>query len=293
MTHLFLPLPGNEALAGLLAAAAGGEIARADFHRFPDGESKVRIDTDVAGRALVLVCTLDRPDEKFLPLIFAAETARELGAVSVVLVAPYLGYMRQDARFAPGEAVTSRIFARKLSQSFDRLITVDPHLHRWHALGAIYDIPAEALHAGPLVAAWLKENLPHPFLVGPDEESEQWVGGIAAAVSAPHTVVRKLRRGDTDVEETPPDLSGAQGRTPVLVDDIIASGRTMIEAARRLKEAGARPPVCVGVHAVFAGDAYPLLKAVAARIVTTNTIAHETNAIDVSTLIAKTLPAAK
>jgi len=134
---LIVALPGTEALAAQLANGLEGELAAAEFHRFPDGERYIRFDTPPAGRSVVLVCTLDRPDEKFLTLAFAAGSARDLGASRIGLVAPYLAYMRQDKAFKPGEAVTSVHFARLLSQSVDWLVTIDPHLHRLSALDAV------------------------------------------------------------------------------------------------------------------------------------------------------------
>jgi hypothetical protein len=90
--------------------------------------------------------------------------------------------------------VTTRSFARLVSSSFDRLVTVDPHLHRYPALSALYTIPAEALHAAPLLADWIAAEVDQPVIVGPDEESEQWVSAIASRIGAPHAVLRKVRR---------------------------------------------------------------------------------------------------
>src|SRR3546814_4803631 len=94
-----------------------------ETRRFPDGESYVRLLTDVTDKCVDLVCTLARPDEGFLSLVFAADAARDLGVREVTLVAPYLSYMRQDRRFQLGEAVSSKSFARLVSATFDRLVT--------------------------------------------------------------------------------------------------------------------------------------------------------------------------
>jgi ribose-phosphate pyrophosphokinase len=179
----------------------------------------------VAGRTIDIVCTLSQPDDKLLPLLLAADTARELGAAKVNLIAPYLAYMRQDKRFHPGEAVSSHTFARLLSSSFDHLTTVDPHLHRYPALASVYTIPSTTLHATPLMADWIAANVARPLLVGPDAESEQWVATIAGRIGAPHVVLGKVRHGDRDVDIDVPDLSAWADHTPVLVDDIASSGR--------------------------------------------------------------------
>jgi ribose-phosphate pyrophosphokinase len=291
-TPLLIPLPGNEAMAGLLAAALAGEVGRLDLHRFPDGESYVRLLTDVAGRDVILVCTLDHPDRKLLPLLFAAATARELKATRVGLVAPYLAYMRQDRRFKPGEAVTSRRFAELLSEAFDWLVTVDPHLHRYHDLAEVYRIPAVAVHAAPVLSEWIRREVAAPLLIGPDSESEQWVAAVAQAAGAPYAVLEKTRRGDRDVQiSVRADLT-LDGRTPVLVDDIISSGRTMIETARLLTARSSETPICVGIHGIFADDSDRLLAAAGARVVTSNSIPHPSNAIDVHRLIADAVTSA-
>ncbi len=288
---LILALPGNEALAGALAQSLGCAHAPLHVHRFPDGETLVRIEPAVADRCVVLVCTLDHPDAKALALLFAADAARELGAARVGLVAPYLAYMRQDHRFHPGDAVTSRSFARLLSSSLDFLLTVDPHLHRWHSLDQIYTLRSRVVPAAPAIAAWLREQVERPLLVGPDAESAQWVAEVARLAGAPHLVMAKTRRGDRDVSvvmDAPPD---AAGRTPVLVDDIISTGHTLIAAAQALREAGLSAPVCVGVHALFDEAAHQRMRASGiARVVTCDSIAHPTNAIALAPGLAAALP---
>jgi ribose-phosphate pyrophosphokinase len=288
MTPLLFAFPGNERLASVLAPALGAETGQAVLRHFPDGETYWRYETPVAEREIALLCTLDRPDEKALAVLFAAAAARELKAKRVGLIAPYLAYMRQDHRFHPGEAVTSGTFAKIVSGEIDWLVTVDPHLHRRASLDEIYSVPSRALHAAPLIAQWIRDNVQNPLLIGPDRESEQWVAAVARGAEAPHIVLRKVRRGDRDVEVSMPDLAKWHGRTPVLVDDIISTGQTMVVTLKRLKDKGLAAPVCIGVHGVFAGNAlHELMQADAARVVTTNTIAHSTNGIDVSSLLAE------
>lgn len=277
---ILLPLPGEEARAAALAARLGATVGAVDVHTFPDGESLVRIDGDVAGRPAVVVRGLHRPDAKVLPLLFALRTARELGAASVGLVAPYLCYMRQDRRFHPGEAVAARLFAELLSPAVDWLVTVDPHLHRLPTLDAVYSAPSTVVHAAPAIAAWVRANVPDPLLVGPDEESAQWAAEVAAGADAPHVVFTKTRRGDRDVEIHASDLDRHRGRTPVLVDDIVSTGRTLAVTADRLRDAGLPPAVVVAVHALFAdGAAETLAAAGVGRVVSCDTVPHATNAI--------------
>lgn len=286
MTPLLVAIPGNERLAEDLAATLRYELGRLEIRAFPDGETYLRFHTSPHGRSVGIVCTLSRPNERVLPLIFAAATARELGATKVGLVAPYLAYMRQDRRFKPGEAVTSRQVARLLSDAFDWLVTVDPHLHRYSSLADIYRIPTHVVHAAPLVSEWIKANVTNPLIIGPDSESEQWVAAVASDVGAPYSVLEKVRHGDRDVEIRVTDLEQWKGRTPVLVDDIISTGRTMIEAVHLLSSQGWPSPVCVAVHGLFADEADRVLARLGARVVTTNSVPHATNAIDIKKALA-------
>jgi ribose-phosphate pyrophosphokinase len=285
---LLIPLPGNDSLIAGLAKALGADIGGLAFRRFPDGETYLRYDGSVSGRAIVLLCTLDRPDDKFLPLTFAAAAARDLGASQVGLVSPYLAYMRQDRRFQPGEAVTSAYFAKLLSGQIDWLVTVDPHLHRRAMLAEIYSIPTQVMHAAQQISDWIRNAIPKPVLIGPDSESEQWVATVARDAGAPCVVLQKVRRGDREVEVSVPEVARWREHTPVLVDDILSTGRTMIETVGHLRREGMRPPVCVAVHGIFAGDAFnELMAAGAGNVVTTNTISHVTNAIDITPLLAQ------
>jgi ribose-phosphate pyrophosphokinase len=200
--------------------------------------------------------------------------------------------MRQDTRFRDGEAITSRSYARIISRAVDSLLTVDPHLHRVTRLRELYSIPATAIHVATEIGLWIAANVKSPLIIGPDQESRQWVEGIADAASAPSMVLIKMRRSDANVIESTLGADEYRSHTPVLVDDIIATGQTMVTAIRHLREQGRPPAECVGVHAVFADGAYASLKSAgAARVVTTNTIAHPSNCIDITPAVARTLQA--
>jgi ribose-phosphate pyrophosphokinase len=287
MTPVVFPLPGDEKFADEMARAARADRAALVLHRFPDGESLVRLDADVTGRVVIFVASLARPDEKTLPLLFAADAARDLGASRVLLAAPYLAYLRQDRRFRPGEAITSRTYAALLSNAFDGLVTIDPHLHRYRSLEEIYRVPTRVVQAAPAIAAWINANIAHPLLIGPDAESEQWVAAVARGAEAPFTVLRKIRRGDRDVEVSMPEVSTWMERQPVLLDDIVSSARTMIQAIGSVRSAGLVAPLCIGVHALFAPGAYEeLLAAGPKAVLTCGSVPHVSNAITVAAPLA-------
>ena len=291
MKMIVFALPGNESLATKLVQLLSLEIGEVVVRHFPDDETLIRIDTDVRGSDILLVCTLDHPDTKLLPLYFLSQTLKELGAGKITLIAPYLAYMRQDKRFNPGEAVTSGLFAKLLSGFVDRIVTIDPHLHRRSSLSEIYSVPATVVHAAPLISEWIRNNIPNALLVGPDSESEQWVSAVAKEAHAPFMVLEKIRHGDKDVEVSVPQVDQYKNHTPVLVDDIISTARTMIETLGHLKKTGMKAQVCIGVHGIFAGEAFmELLRAGADRVVTTNSIIHATNRIEIAELLLKVIP---
>jgi len=290
MKPLLFSTDAPQELTGSLLRHTGFDTGKVDQRQFPDGESYVRLLTPVAGRDVVLLCSLARPDAKTIPLLFASDAARTQGARSVGLVAPYLAYMRQDKSFKPGEAVTSLTYSRMLSNQFDWLVTVDPHLHRYPRLDAIYSIPAIAASAVAPIAEWIASNVERPFLIGPDIESEQWVKEIARLAAAPFTLFHKTRHGDRQVSIEGTKVPIPADATPVIIDDIASSARTMIEAVRLLKQNGVQAPLCIAVHALFAGDAFSkLLDAGPSAIVSTNTVAHQSNVIDVSAVIAEAI----
>lgn len=284
-----LYLHGNENLFKNITEELGLNTIDREIRRFPDGETYVRIDSDVEGENVFIFSSMDRPDSKFLPLIYTAQTLLEEGAKSVGLIAPYLAYMRQDKQFNPGEAVTSRQFARLIDQYFDSLVTIDPHLHRYKSLDELYNLSTEVLHADPALAEWIGKNVNDPFLIGPDSESEQWVSKVAQKIDAPYNVLTKVRHGDRNIEITFKDPEKRRDRTPVLVDDIISTAGTMIKATQTLLNNNYPAPICVGVHAIFAGNAYEDLKeAGAKKVLTCNTVKHSSNTINLSDIITKT-----
>lgn len=256
-----------------------------ETRQFPDGESYLRIITKVKKQHCLVVADLSHPNRKFLPLLFLLDTLKELGALSVGLIAPYLSYMRQDRRFIDGEAITSELFARSLSNHIDYLVTIDPHLHRYHSLDEIYSVPCKVIQGAPALAQWLKgqDNL---LLVGPDEESEQWVKDIANYSDHPYVIGKKNRFGDRDVKIHLPELSQYRHLTAVIIDDVIASGQTVLCCISELKKQDISIIMCAAVHGIFADNSdTALLNAGLTALVTTNTIVHNSNEIDTSSLL--------
>lgn len=284
-----LAFDDERGFAAALAGALQVPLALIERHRFPDGELRLRLPATLP-RSVVLLRSLHQPNEKLVELLIAAPAARELGAQRLVLVCPYLAYMRQDIAFSPGEAVSQRHVAGLLARHFDAVLTVDPHLHR---IAALQDVMpgcrAVSMSAAALVGAWVAQRVKRPVLLGPDEESAQWVREAARACSPvpDHAWCVKQRHGDHDVQVTLPPGLRCEGRAVVLIDDMASTGRTLMAAARLALAAGAATVDAAVTHALFTGDAMEALKATGVgQVWSTNCVPHASNSISVVPLLA-------
>jgi len=272
-----------------LGRLAGLPTAPVEVHRFPDGESLVRVEPP-AGTHALLVRSLDDPNEKLVETLLAADALRRAGARRVTLISPYLPYMRQDRVFREGEPISQRVVCGLLGSAFDGLITLEPHLHRTRSLANVFPGRVRALSSAPLVARWLRRAGRRTLLVGPDRESEPWVRAVARRTGLPWTVGVKRREGDRRVRVRFEALPAA--RRAVIVDDIASSGTTLAEAARSLRREGVERVDAVVVHPVFAPRALAKIRrAGVERIVSCDTIGHETNAIRTAPHFARALAA--
>lgn len=274
--------------AQALAAALDMPYAQATVHRFPDGESRVCVPEPSADHVL-LYRSLDRPNDKLVELLLAASTLRQGGAHRLTLVAPYLCYMRQDIAFHPGEAVSQRIVGGFLAGLFDDVVTVDPHLHRISRLEeAVPTRNAVSLTAAELFGRHLADER-DALLIGPDEESVQWVRAIAAVSGLDYAIASKQRNGDKSVSIQLPEVAVA-GRSVVLVDDMASTGHTLAATARQLLAAGAKEVEALITHALFVGDALDVLReAGVSRIGSSDSIPHASNVVHLAPLLAGAL----
>jgi ribose-phosphate pyrophosphokinase len=275
--------------AARIASAGNLNLATINRHRFPDGELRLRLPATLPERVVILR-TLNNPNEKLVELLLAAQTARELGARFLTLVAPYLAYMRQDFAFHPGEAVSQRVVGKLLANLFNTVITVDPHLHRIATLSeAVPAANAIVLSGAPLLSDHIAARRQQPLLVGPDEESAQWVAVAASRHGFDHAVCRKLRNGDCTVEVELPAVRFS-GRQVVLMDDVASTGQTVAQAAKLILAAGANSVDVALTHALFAGDAWRVIQEAGVdEIWSTDCIQHASNAVSMATTIAQTL----
>lgn len=280
-------------MAKFLAKKLKAKYSPLTVSSFPDGDIYLKFNANLQGRKVIIVQSFyPHPEQSLLRIIFAAQTAKDLGAKKVVLVAPYLAYLRQDKRFNPGEAISSKIMAKVLNACLDKIITIDPHLHRYRTMKALFKIQAKALTANDLIANYIKTkfDLKRTVLVGPDWESSQWAGKIATQIGSASTVLEKKRYSARKVRVKVINPITIKSQDIVIVDDIISTGHTIVEAAKEIKKRGARNISAIAVHGLFVEDALKKLKKVGVKkIITTNSVEHRTNKIDLGRLLVEEL----
>ncbi len=283
-----LAFEDTAALARRVGVRIGAPVRLIEVHRFPDGESLVRAQAEGADRAWVFR-SLDRPNEKLVELLLASDALRRQGVGRIGLVTPYLAYMRQDRVFSEGEPVSQQAVARLLDSAFDEVLTVEAHLHRIRSLSEVFEGPAESISAAEPVADWLREQPRADLLVGPDAESEPWVRAVARRAGLDWRIGTKERRADRDVRIELPALP-AGVRSAWIVDDIASSGTTLERLVRILKERGVEEVGAIVVHALLDDETPERLgRAGLDRLVSTDGIAHSTNAIPLAPLLAEAL----
>jgi ribose-phosphate pyrophosphokinase len=226
-----------------------------------------------------------------LAILFAAEALRRGGAKRLVLVAPYLCYMRQDTAFHEGESISQRVIGALLARTVDRVITVDAHLHRTGNIQEVFPgIAAEDLSAMPAIAEALRGIDPATMVVGPDEESGSWVSDLAGRLGLGYAVARKTRCSDRSVEIAFADPGKVKGRPALLVDDIVSSGGTLMVCVEALKAAGVTAVDAVVTHALFPPEMMQDFQRAGLRSIrSTTSVPHPTNAIELDEILAAAL----
>jgi len=284
-------LPSSSRDAAALAARLGAPFREIAVHSFPDGE--IRVTVGPASATTIIYASLDRPNDKLIALMFAAEALRRGGARRLVLVAPYLCYMRQDAAFHAGEAISQKVVGPLLAGCVDRIVTVDAHLHRTPDIATIFPgIQSDNLSAMPAISEALRKTGLDPATVvaGPDAESLPWVSDLAGRLDLSHVVATKVRRGDRSVAIEFPERARLAGRPALIVDDIVSSGGTLIACAKSLAAAGATTIDAIVTHALFPGEICNEMLASGIRSIrSTHSVPHFTNAILLDGLFADAL----
>ncbi len=258
--------------------------------KFPDGELRVRISASVKGKKVFLVQSFYKDiSDCIIEVILAAKTCKELGAKKVSLIAPYFPYMRQDKRFRTGEAISQRIIGQLTDEYFDAIYTIDPHLHRTHSLKQVFKIKSVELSATKSMAEYIQRKIKNPIIIGPDAESSQWAEEVAKLVGTASRVLAKRRYSSYHVEVKLNREIDLKNKSAVIIDDIVSTGHTILEAVKILEKFRPKKIYCICTHGIFVNDALEKLAKEGIKVISTNTIPSKVSKIDVSDAINEKL----
>lgn len=259
-------------------------------NKFPDDELLIKFNSKLKNEDVVLVQSFySNISDCLIEAILAAATAKELGAKKIILVAPYFPYLRQDKRFHSGESVSQGIIAGMVERYFDSAYIIDPHLHRKDSLNEIFKIKSIKLTANDLIADYIKKKIKNPILIGPDSESYKWARNVAEKIGAESRILTKKRYSSYHVEVKLNKKVDLMDKNVVIVDDIVSTGHTIIEASKLLRKLGAKKITCICVHGIFTGNALGKFRKNKIDVISTNTIPNKMAGIDVSGIIAANL----
>ncbi|MFM9957022.1 MAG: ribose-phosphate diphosphokinase [Phycisphaerales bacterium] len=244
---------------------------------FPDGELIVHIEEDVRGRdCFVVLSTCDPVNDNLMELLIFADSLRRSSAKRVTAVIPYFGYGRQDRKERGRTPITAKLVANLITQAgFNRVVALDLHAAQ---IQGFFDLPVDHLAAAPVFVDYLDEirgELPDLVVVSPDVGNVKVATGYADILGGDLAITFKKRISGSEVQASQ-IVGNVKGRTVLMVDDMVSTAGTICEAARVLKDAGAKRVMVAATHGVFCGPAVERIKKSSIdRIIVTNTIPHE------------------
>jgi len=263
----------NPALARAICEYLRIPLGQLKLSRFSDGEVYCQVLENVRGTDVFLIQPLCSPvNENLMELLIVVDALKRSSAARITAVLPYYGYARQDRKDKPRVPISAKLVADLLQAAgVQRLLTMDLHAP---AIQGFFDVPVDHLYAAPILLEWMEmqrfENL---TIVSPDAGGVERARFFAKRVGADLAIIDK-RRVEANVAETMNVIGEVEGRTCVIVDDIVDTAGTLVGSVKALREKGAARVVACFTHAVLSGPAMArIASADLARIVVTDTIA--------------------
>lgn len=255
-------LSSNRPLAEKIADEVGVELGDINISQFADGEIKVNIDESIRGDHVYLVQSTSYPvNDHLMELLIAIDALRRASAKTINVVIPYYGYARQDRKAQPREPITAKLVANMLVQAgVDRLVTLDLHAAQ---IQGFFDIPMDHLLGAPLLANYFIDNHlegDDVVVVSPDHGGVTRARKLAEFLKSPIAIIDK-RRPKANVAEIMNIVGEVQGKTCVIIDDMIDTAGTITLAADALMEKGAKDIYVCCTHPVLSGPAISRLEA--------------------------------
>jgi ribose-phosphate pyrophosphokinase len=285
--NLIIGGSASQKLAALIAKELDEPLCPLETRKFPDGERYIRIGGKLDSNAVVIQSTGYPQDQNLLELFLILKTLKSLNVEDIKVVIPYFGYGRQEKRFKSGEAISAQVIAELLEASgASEIFSINLHED---GLCNLFNIPAHNLSAMPLIAEYIKDNFDDPVIVAPDKGALDFAHEISAILGCDCDHLEKTRLSPEKVETKPKSMD-VKDKEAVIIDDIISTGGTIVNASRILREHGASKVAVSCVHPVLVEDA--LLKIFASGtddVIATDTLQSDVSIISVAPLIARCL----
>ena len=252
---IIVPGPSSTNLGRKMAEILEAKLVSVAFKKFPDGESYLRFEEEVAGEEVVVVQSTGPPqDTSLIQLLILIDAAKDLGAKRVTAVVPYLAYARQDKRFLPGEAISIQTVGKLLKAAgVDELLTVNVHEEK---VLKNFGFPAESVSAMSLLAEYFKsKGFQGAFSLAPDRGAVQLAVEAAEVLGGEYGWLEKKRDLYTGEAKTEEKTLNVSGKDVIIFDDIISTGGTVANAVKILKKQGARRVFAACAHPLMIGNA--------------------------------------
>lgn len=258
--HALKVFAGNAhpALAREICQCLGVPLGELNVSRFPDSEVRLQILENVRGADVFVIQPTCRPvNENLMELLIMLDAFRRASADRITAVIPYYGYARQDRKDRPRVPISAKLVADLLtSAGADRILTLDLHAGQ---IQGYFDIPVDHLYATPVTVDYFRGlKLKNLVVISPDPGGVERARAFAKRMKAPLAIIDK-RREDAHVVEVMNVIGDVEGKTCLLVDDMITTGGTLVRGAKALLAKGAKEVYATCTHGVFAGDAIAMI----------------------------------
>ncbi|MDI6645120.1 MAG: ribose-phosphate diphosphokinase [Methanobacteriaceae archaeon] len=277
----------SQKLAAKVAAELNENLCPIETFKFPDGERYLRIRGEIEEEAVVIQSTGFPQDENLIELFLIIKTLKSLGVKTIKTVIPYFGYGRQEKRFKSGEAISAQIIANLLELAgTNQLFCVNLHENN---MTNFFNIPVHEISAIPFIAQYLEGTLEDPIIIAPDKGALDHAQELANLMNCDFDYLEKIRISP-EVVETKPKNINIHGKSTVIIDDIISTGGTIVNASKILKNLGAEKIIVACVHPVMVDDA--LIKIFASGVddvIATDTLRSDVSVVSLAPLIADAL----
>ncbi len=295
-----IPCSNSLALAKSISDITGFALAQVSTIKFPDGESYVRIDSKLSGDAIIVQSAFPNQNDSIIELALLADAAKDAGAKRLKAVIPYFPYARQDKKFQDGEALSIRAVANILkSAGIGEIITMDAHFHRKPEKFEFYGISAANISAGKILLDFARKTIPEFSVIGPDFGSSdiiEFAGGgetlkkeKICPLCGNQSIMCKCSEAEKSYEAKFGGNLDFSGKNVVMLDDMIASGTTMIKAVEKLRQSGAVKVAVVATHGLFLKDSLKTLQEKTDLLAVTDSIQTPVSRVSVTGIVAETL----